>query len=74
MKTLAIILGAAALYFGVRLLLIAGRIAFSGQILVRNGTKSQWQPAPSSDYVWKMAFKEGLMGLLFVILGVALIT
>ncbi len=74
MKTLAIILGGAALFFGIRLLLLAIRIVFSGQILVHKGTRSHWQPASTPQDTWKSAFREGLMGLLFVILGIALIT
>jgi hypothetical protein len=31
-------------------------------------------PAPTMDDVWKLAFRDGLMGILLIGLGVALIT
>ncbi len=74
MRVLGIILASSAFLFGIRLLFLAFRIAVSGQILVRDKVRTHWQPAPSSQDAWKAAFREAIMGLLFVILGVALLT
>ena len=74
MKIFAIVLAAGALLFGLRLLSIAIRIITTGQILVRHGPRSTWQPAPTPQDIWKVAVGEALMGLLFIILAVFLLT
>jgi len=74
MRILALAIAMAALLFGFRMIFIAIRMAMSGKVLVRDGMRSRWQPAPTPQDAWKYALREIIMGLLFVILGVALLT
>lgn len=74
MRILGIVLALGALLFGFRMIIIAIRMAMSGKILVRQGTRTHWQPAPTPHDAWKYALRDIIMGLLFVILGVALLT
>jgi hypothetical protein len=73
MRILSILLAAFAIIIGLRMAFIAAITAFTGKILVRTGLRSYWQPAPTMNDAWKYAFRDGLMGILFIILGVALI-
>jgi hypothetical protein len=72
-KILAIFLAILVLLIGLRLVLTALQGAITGKILVRQGIRSQWQPAPSRNDAWKAALRDGLMGLLLMVLGVVLI-
>ncbi|HEX9923727.1 MAG TPA: hypothetical protein VGD99_13805 [Anaerolineae bacterium] len=75
MKIFAIILAGFSLIVGFRLLVTAIQTAISGNVLVRRGRlKTEWQPAPTIEDAWKTAFRDGLMGLLLIALGLALFT
>ncbi len=75
MSIFGIILAAFSILFGFRLLVTALQTAMSGKILVRQGrVRTKWQPAPTMGDAWKVAARDGLMGLMLVALGVALIT
>lgn len=73
MRIFGIIFALFAIAIGLRMAVIAIRTALTGQVLVRRGLKSGWQPAPTRDDAWRYAFRDAIMGLLFIILGVALI-
>jgi hypothetical protein len=73
MSILAIILAGFSLIIGFRLLVTAIQTALSGKVLVRRGRlKTEWQPAPTIEDAWKIALRDGLMGLLLIALGLAL--
>lgn len=74
MRILAIVIAGVVILFGFRLITIALQTAVSGKILVRNGVRREWQPAPTPNDAWKVAFRDGLMGVLLIVLGVFLIT
>lgn len=75
MRIFALIIAALVIVFGFRLVTIALQSVFSGKVLLRQGVRrSQWQPAPDKNEVWKAAARDGLMGLLLIVLGVVLIT
>jgi hypothetical protein len=75
MRVFALFIAALVIIFGFRLVTIALQSFFSGKILVRQGVRrSEWQPAPDKNEVWKVAIRDGLMGLLLIVLGVVLIT
>lgn len=73
MKIFNIFLAVFVLLFGLRLLLTAAQSAITGKILVRQGIRSKWQPAPLRSDAWKVAIRDGLMGVLLIVLGVVLI-
>ncbi len=73
MKIFSIVLAAFVLLFGLRLVLTAVQTALSGKILVRQGIRSKWQPATIRSDAWKRAIRDGLMGLLLIVLGVVLV-
>ncbi len=74
MSIFGIILAAFSILFGFRLLVTALQTAMSGKILVRQGRiRTKWQPAPTIEDAWKVAIRDGLMGLMLIALGVALI-
>lgn len=73
MKIFTIVLAAFVLLFGLRMVLTAVQTAISGKILVRQGIRSKWQPAAVRNDAWKSAIRDGLMGLLLIVLGVVLI-
>lgn len=73
MRIISIVFAGASLLFGFRLLVTALQTAMSGKILVRQkGIRAKWQPAPTIEEAWKAAFRDGLMGLLLIALGIAL--
>lgn len=74
MRIVGIFFAAFALLFGLRMVVTALRTALSGKILVRQGIRTRWEPAPTMNDAWKIAFRDGLMGILLVVLGVMLIT
>jgi len=74
MRILGIFVAAFALLFGVRMVALAVRTAFSGKILTRHGVRSQWLPAPTMNDAWKVAFRDAIMGILLIILGFTLLT
>jgi hypothetical protein len=69
MKILAILIATLVLLIGLRLILTAVQAMVSGKILVRQGLRSKWQPAPSRSEIWKSALRDGLLGLLLIVLG-----
>ncbi|HXV98750.1 MAG TPA: hypothetical protein VEC93_10030 [Anaerolineae bacterium] len=73
MKILAILVAILVLLIGLRLVLTAVQAAITGKILVRQGIRSKWQPAPTRNDVWKAAIRDGLMGLLLIVLGGVLV-
>jgi hypothetical protein len=73
MKILLILIAILLLLFGLRLVLTAVQAAITSKILVRQGIRSRWQPAPTRGDAWKAAIRDGLMGVLFIVLGVVLI-
>lgn len=74
MRIVGLILAALSMIVGFRLLVMAFQMAMSGKILVRQkGFKAKWVPAPNMSAAWKMAFRDGLMGLLLIALGIALL-
>lgn len=71
MPVLSVILSALALLFGLRLIITAAQTAITGKVLVRQGVRFHWRPAPNRDHAWKTAFRDGLTGILLIVLGVA---
>ncbi len=73
MRVLNLLLAISAIIMGLRLVFVALRTAATGAVLVRSGLRFTWEPAPSLKDAWKYAFKDGLMGILFTVLGIALL-
>lgn len=73
MRILGIFLAVLAILFGLRLLITALQAVLTGKILVRQGLRSKWQPAPDMGDVWRLAFRDALMGILLIVLGITLI-
>jgi hypothetical protein len=73
MTIFKVFVAALVLLFGLRMVLTAVQTAISGKVLVRQGIRSKWQPVPDRGDAWKAAIRDGLMGLLLVVLGVVLI-
>lgn len=73
MPIATLIIAALVILFGFRLVTVALRSALSGNILVRQGTRREWQPATTRNDAWKAAARDGVMGLLLIVLGVVLI-
>jgi len=72
MRLVGLAVAALVILFGIRLILIALKTAFSREILVREGIRTRWQPI-APEQAWKRAFRDGVMGLLLVVLGVVMI-
>ena len=73
MKILTVLIAILILLIGLRLLLTAAQAAISGKILVRRGFRSSWQPALNRNEVWNLAARDGLLGLLLMVLGTMMI-
>ena len=69
-----LIIAALVILFGLRLAGIALQTAVSGKVMTRRGLRSQWQPAPSRQAALQIAFRDGLMGRLRIILGIFVLT
>lgn len=69
MKIAGIVIAVLVLLFGLRMVLTALQTALSGKILVRQGFRTHWQPAPDINEAWKVAFRDGVMGLLLITLA-----
>lgn len=69
MRIMAIVLAAFILLFGLRMIVMAFQTALSGKVLVRQGFRTRWQPAPDIGEAWKIAFRDGILGLLMVVLA-----
>jgi hypothetical protein len=74
MKVFAVFLAVVILLIGFRLVVTALQTALTGRILVRQGIRSKWHPATNMSEAWKIAFRDGLMGILLIGLGIALIS
>jgi len=74
MKILAVLFAIFILLYGLRLLTIAGQSLFTGRVLVRRGLKTQWEPGVDMKETLTIAFKNGLMGLLLIILAIVMLT
>jgi hypothetical protein len=68
-----LIFGAIAILVGLRMLGAAIYTFTSGKVLVRRGVKTQWVSAPPNTDFFKLLFRDVLMGILLVVLGIALI-
>ncbi len=73
MRILAILLAVLLLLFGLRLVLTAVQAALTGKLLVRQGLRFRWQPAPTRNDAWKAAMRDGVMGVLLIVLGIVMI-
>lgn len=73
MRIAGIFLAILSILFGLRLITTAAQALLTGQILVRQGIRTKWQPASDMSDVWKLAFRDALMGVLLIVLGVMLI-
>ena len=73
MRILGIIIAVLAIILGLRIAIIAIMTVFSGKILVRKGLRSSWQTPANTDDIWRFAFRDAIMGILLIILGVVLI-
>ncbi|MCB0170503.1 MAG: hypothetical protein KDI02_26095 [Anaerolineae bacterium] len=73
MRIAGIFLAIISILFGLRLIVTALQAILTGRVLVRQGIRTKWQPAPDMSEVWKLAFRDILMGVLLIILGVMLI-
>ena len=74
MRIFGILLAAIAFIIGFRMVTIALRTALSGKVLVRQGVRSKWEPAPSINDAWKVAIRDAIMGILLIVLGFFLLT
>jgi hypothetical protein len=74
MRIVALFIAALVVIVGLRMVGAAIYTAFTGKVLVRRGVRAQWVTAPNQDVIWGIAFRDGLMGILLVVLGVALLT
>lgn len=69
MRILGLAAAALVILFGLRLTLIAMQTAVRGAVLVRSGFRTEWQPIDRGEAL-KRAFRDGLMGILLLVLGV----
>lgn len=74
MRIFAVGIAALVFVFGFRLITVAMQTAFRGKILVRHGVRSEWRPVPNRNEALKIAFRDGLMGILLIVLGIFLLT
>jgi hypothetical protein len=74
MRIVALFIAALVVIIGLRMVGAAIYTAFTGKVLVRKGVHTKWVTAPNQDVIWGIAFRDGLMGILLVVLGVALLT
>jgi hypothetical protein len=74
MKFIGVFFAIIFLLVGLRLVVTALQTALTGRVLVRRGFRSQWHPVQDMGEAWKIAFRDGLMGVLLIGLSVALIT
>lgn len=74
MRIIGIVIALMVIVFGVRLITAAFKMAVSGKVIVRKGRRTHWEPAPRLEDAWGLAFRDGLLGLLFIALGIAILT
>ena len=73
MRLVGIFVAVLSFIFGLRLIITALQAVLSGKILVRQGIRTKWQPVPDMGEVWRLAFRDALMGVLLITLGIMLI-
>jgi len=73
MRLLGIVIAVFFLLYGARLLVTSAQAAITGRVLMRHGLRTFWYPAPSRTEAIKVALRDGLMGALLVVLGIAMI-
>ena len=74
MRIVALFIAALVVIIGLRMVGAAIYTVFTGKVLVRRGVRTQWVTVPNRDVTWGIAFRDGVMGILLVVLGVALLT
>jgi len=74
MRIFAIFCAFIVIILGFRLITTALRAALSGKVLVRRGLRTEWRPVSSMNEVWGAAFRDTIMGILLIVLGIALMT
>ena len=73
MFALKLLIAAIVIIIGLRMVGAAVYTFFTGKVLVRQGRKTNWVAAPADTDFLKLLFRDSLMGVLLIILGVALI-
>ncbi len=73
MRMLFLLTAILIILLGLRLIGVAIRTAWRGQVLTRRGLQMAWQPTTSRTDALKIAGRDGLMGLLLVVLGLVII-
>ncbi len=73
MNIFSILIAGAVILLGLRLTGIALQTALTGKVLVRKRWQGHWQSVPHNEAL-KVAFRDGLLGILLVLLGVMLLT
>lgn len=66
------LIAAIAILIGLRVVGAAIYTFMNGKMLVRKGLKTEWVPVPPDTDFFKLLFRDTLMGVLLVILGIAL--
>ena len=74
MRIFAIFIAGLVFIIGFRMVIMALRTALSGKVLVREGLRSRWKPAPDMNEAWKVAIRNAIMGILLIVLGFFLLT
>jgi hypothetical protein len=67
-----LLIAAIAILIGLRMVGAAIYTFMNGKVLVRQGLKTKWVPVPPDTDFFKLLFRDTLMGVLLVILGIAL--
>ncbi len=73
MSIFSVFLATVVLLFGLRMVITALQSGLTGKVLVRQGLRAHWQPAPDRTDALKLAIRDGLLGLLLIVLGVMLL-
>jgi hypothetical protein len=73
-RILALFIAFVVVIIGLRMIGAALYTAFTGKVLVRKGVHTKWVTAPNRDDTWGIVFRDGLMGVLLIVLGMALLT
>jgi hypothetical protein len=72
MRLVGLVVAALMLLFGFRLLTVAGQAAFKSRVMVREGIRWKWHTVPANE-AWQRALRDGLMGVLLIVLAVVMI-
>lgn len=71
MRIFGLVAAGLILLFGLRLTLVAMQTAIRGEVMVRRGIRAEWQPVERGEAL-KQALRDGLMGILLLVLGVVM--